>query len=95
MDADALRACCLFAFHPCGVDHYIRFRSGGNSDYTMDLHQKEQLHDNAMSMMQSQHFSVSLNLKTTLSNNKMLYDLRFFSFFSGALCRWGDLLDST
>ncbi|XVE59183.1 hypothetical protein DITRI_Ditri05aG0025100 [Diplodiscus trichospermus] len=31
---------------------------GGNADYSMDLHQKEQLHDNAMSMMQSQHFSM-------------------------------------
>ncbi|XP_010535513.1 PREDICTED: probable NOT transcription complex subunit VIP2 [Tarenaya hassleriana] len=31
---------------------------GGNPDYPMDLHQKEQLHDNAMSMMQSQHFSM-------------------------------------
>ncbi|XP_052186139.1 probable NOT transcription complex subunit VIP2 isoform X2 [Diospyros lotus] len=31
---------------------------GGNADYAMDLHQKEQLHDNAMSMMQSQHFSM-------------------------------------
>ena len=33
--------------------------TGGNGDYTMDMHQKEQLHDNAVSMMQSQHFSVS------------------------------------
>lgn len=31
---------------------------GGNTDYTMDMHQKEQLHDNAVSMMQSQHFSM-------------------------------------
>ncbi|XVF46449.1 hypothetical protein PTKIN_Ptkin03bG0027500 [Pterospermum kingtungense] len=31
---------------------------GGNADYPMELHQKEQLHDNAMSMMQSQHFSM-------------------------------------
>ncbi|XP_057449097.1 probable NOT transcription complex subunit VIP2 isoform X2 [Lotus japonicus] len=31
---------------------------GGNADYTMDMHQKEQLHDNAVSMMQSQHFSM-------------------------------------
>ncbi|KAL1208525.1 putative NOT transcription complex subunit VIP2 [Cardamine amara subsp. amara] len=31
---------------------------GGNSDYPMDLHQKEQLHDNAMSMMHSQNFSM-------------------------------------
>ncbi|GMI97051.1 Negative on TATA less2a [Hibiscus trionum] len=30
---------------------------GGNADYAMDMHQKEQLHDNTMSMMQSQHFS--------------------------------------
>ncbi|KAF8396678.1 hypothetical protein HHK36_018303 [Tetracentron sinense] len=29
---------------------------GGNADYVMDLQQKEQLHDNAMSMMQTQHF---------------------------------------
>ncbi|KAK8683545.1 hypothetical protein V6N13_039604 [Hibiscus sabdariffa] len=31
---------------------------GGNADYAMDMHQKEQLHDNTMSMMQSQHFSM-------------------------------------
>ncbi|KAK9280552.1 hypothetical protein L1049_014245 [Liquidambar formosana] len=31
---------------------------GGNADYAMDMHQKEQLHDNAVSMMQSQHFSM-------------------------------------
>ncbi|KAK4375981.1 hypothetical protein RND71_006658 [Anisodus tanguticus] len=30
---------------------------GGNADYAMDLHQKEQLHDNTISMMQ-QHFSM-------------------------------------
>ncbi|RZC72907.1 hypothetical protein C5167_048386 [Papaver somniferum] len=29
---------------------------GGNNDFPMDMHQKEQLHDNAVSMMQSQHF---------------------------------------
>ncbi|XP_039027747.1 probable NOT transcription complex subunit VIP2 isoform X2 [Hibiscus syriacus] len=31
---------------------------GGNPDYGMDLQQKEQLHDNPMLMMQSQHFSM-------------------------------------
>ncbi|KAI9073578.1 hypothetical protein K1719_044482 [Acacia pycnantha] len=31
---------------------------GGNADYAMDMHQKEQLHDNSMPMMQSQHFSM-------------------------------------
>ncbi|KAK7324979.1 hypothetical protein VNO77_28975 [Canavalia gladiata] len=31
---------------------------GGNADFAMDMHQKEQLHDNAVSMMQSQHFSM-------------------------------------
>ncbi|XP_040865787.1 probable NOT transcription complex subunit VIP2 isoform X11 [Glycine max] len=30
---------------------------GGNSDFAMDMYQKEQLHDNTVSMMQSQHFS--------------------------------------
>ncbi|PIA24927.1 hypothetical protein AQUCO_14200006v1 [Aquilegia coerulea] len=29
---------------------------GGGADFSMDLHQKEQLHDNNVSMMQSQHF---------------------------------------
>ncbi|XP_042504694.1 probable NOT transcription complex subunit VIP2 [Macadamia integrifolia] len=29
---------------------------GGNTDYSMDLHQKEQLNDSAMSMMQAQHY---------------------------------------
>lgn len=32
---------------------------GSGAEYAMDMHQKEQLHDNGMSMMQSQHFSVS------------------------------------
>ncbi|XP_070674379.1 probable NOT transcription complex subunit VIP2 isoform X14 [Malus domestica] len=31
---------------------------GGNAEYGIDMHQKEQLHDNAVSMMQSQHFSM-------------------------------------
>ncbi|XP_058091783.1 probable NOT transcription complex subunit VIP2 isoform X2 [Magnolia sinica] len=29
---------------------------GGNADFAMDMHQKEQLHDNAMSIIQSQHY---------------------------------------
>ncbi|KAL6979253.1 putative NOT transcription complex subunit vip2 [Sarracenia purpurea var. burkii] len=43
---------------------------GGNADYPMDLHQKEQLHDNTVSMMQSQHFmgrSAGFNLGGTYS----------------------------
>uniref|UniRef100_A0A7N0UKY2 NOT2/NOT3/NOT5 C-terminal domain-containing protein n=1 Tax=Kalanchoe fedtschenkoi TaxID=63787 RepID=A0A7N0UKY2_KALFE len=31
---------------------------GGNAEYSMDSHQKEQLHENAPSMMQSQHFNI-------------------------------------
>ncbi|XP_010557287.1 PREDICTED: probable NOT transcription complex subunit VIP2 isoform X3 [Tarenaya hassleriana] len=34
------------------------FSTGSNADYPMDLHQKEQLHDNSISMMQSQHLSM-------------------------------------
>jgi len=33
--------------------------SGGNADYGMDFQQKEQIHDGGVSMLQSQHFSVS------------------------------------
>ena len=44
------------------VDCIIRSCAGGNADYAMDMHQKEQLHDNTVSMMQSQHFSVSSKL---------------------------------
>ncbi|XP_021912556.1 probable NOT transcription complex subunit VIP2 isoform X2 [Carica papaya] len=47
---------------------------GGNADYGMDLHQKEPLHDNAMSMMQSQHFSMGrsagLNFGGTYSSHR-------------------------
>nr|XP_007150270.1 hypothetical protein PHAVU_005G140000g [Phaseolus vulgaris]XP_007150272.1 hypothetical protein PHAVU_005G140000g [Phaseolus vulgaris]ESW22264.1 hypothetical protein PHAVU_005G140000g [Phaseolus vulgaris]ESW22266.1 hypothetical protein PHAVU_005G140000g [Phaseolus vulgaris] len=31
---------------------------GGTADFAMDMYQKEQLHDNTVSMMQSQHFSM-------------------------------------
>ncbi|XP_044482516.1 probable NOT transcription complex subunit VIP2 isoform X2 [Mangifera indica] len=47
---------------------------GGNADYSMDLHQKEQLHENTMSMMQSQHFSMGrsagFNLGGTYSSHR-------------------------
>ncbi|GAB2287511.1 Probable NOT transcription complex subunit vip2 [Dionaea muscipula] len=46
---------------------------GGNADYSMDLHQKEQPHDNSVSMMQSQHFSMGrsagFNLGGTYSSH--------------------------
>ncbi|KAL8115683.1 putative NOT transcription complex subunit VIP2 isoform X1 [Apium graveolens] len=31
---------------------------GGNAEFSMDIHQKEQIHDNNVSMMQPQHFSM-------------------------------------
>ncbi|KAM7527848.1 hypothetical protein LguiB_031258 [Lonicera macranthoides] len=48
---------------------------GGNADYAMDMHQKEQLHDNAVSMMQQhQHFSMGrsgdFNLGGTFSSHR-------------------------
>ncbi|GAB4843702.1 Probable NOT transcription complex subunit vip2 [Ancistrocladus abbreviatus] len=50
---------------------------GGNADYGMDLHQKEQLHDNGVSMMQSQHFpnvqmgrSAGFNIGSTYSSRR-------------------------
>ncbi|KAJ7980917.1 CCR4-NOT transcription complex subunit 2 [Quillaja saponaria] len=47
---------------------------GGNADYAMDMHQKDQLHDNTVSMMQSQHFSMGrsagFNLGGTYSSHR-------------------------
>ncbi|XP_051113228.1 probable NOT transcription complex subunit VIP2 isoform X2 [Andrographis paniculata] len=47
---------------------------GGNTDYSMDLHQKEQLHDTSVSVMQPQHFSIGrssgFNLGTTYSSHR-------------------------
>ncbi|KAI5441484.1 hypothetical protein KIW84_010819 [Lathyrus oleraceus] len=44
----------LHAYATGCVKHLYRV----SADYDMDMHQKEQLHDNAMPMMQSQHFSM-------------------------------------
>ncbi|KAL9262803.1 putative NOT transcription complex subunit VIP2 [Drosera capensis] len=47
---------------------------GGNSDYGMDIHQKEQ-HDSSLSMMQSQHFimgrSAGFNLGGSYSSHRL------------------------
>ncbi|CAM8879145.1 unnamed protein product [Rhodiola kirilowii] len=41
---------------------------GGNNDYAMDLHQKDQLHDNAASMM-SQHFTAGRSTGFNIGGN--------------------------
>ncbi|KAL7247587.1 hypothetical protein ACSBR2_002495 [Camellia fascicularis] len=46
---------------------------GGNADYAMDLHQKEQLHDNTVSMMQSQHFSMGRSAGFNLGGSYSLH----------------------
>lgn len=43
-------------------DKIDRFITGSNADYPMDLHHKEQLHENSVLMMQSQQLSVSISL---------------------------------
>ncbi|KAK1412794.1 hypothetical protein QVD17_34307 [Tagetes erecta] len=47
---------------------------GGSADYAMDLHPKEQLHENNVSMMQSPHFSMGrssgFNLGATFSSHR-------------------------
>ena len=40
--------------------------AGGNAEYGMDFQQKEQIHDNGVSM-QSQHFSVSILLSLEIN----------------------------
>ncbi|XP_076934867.1 putative NOT transcription complex subunit VIP2 [Bidens hawaiensis] len=48
---------------------------GGYADYSVDLHQKDQLHDNNASMMQSPHFSIGrssgFNLGGTFSSHRL------------------------
>ncbi|KAL6508906.1 putative NOT transcription complex subunit vip2 [Orobanche hederae] len=47
---------------------------GGSADFSMDLHQKEQLHDSSVSMMHPQHFSMGrssgFNLGATYSSHR-------------------------
>ncbi|XP_065866214.1 probable NOT transcription complex subunit VIP2 isoform X2 [Euphorbia lathyris] len=45
----------------------------GNADYSMDMHQKEQLHDNSMSMMQSQHFPMGRSAGFNLGGSYSSY----------------------
>ncbi|CAH8296614.1 unnamed protein product [Eruca vesicaria subsp. sativa] len=56
------------------ISSSLEIFAGGNSDYPMDLHQKEQLHENAMSMMHSQNFSMprsgSFNLGGTYPSHR-------------------------
>ena len=58
----------------------------------MDLHQKEQLHDNAMSKMHSQNFSVSFNCFET---TKMFYRDRVVYVWILQIGRYLDLVVST
>ncbi|XP_071717115.1 probable NOT transcription complex subunit VIP2 [Rutidosis leptorrhynchoides] len=68
---------------------------GGNADYGIDLHQKEQIHDNNSSMMQSPHFSMGrssgFNLGGTFStqrqqqqSNQDLHHLHGSDMFQGS-----------
>lgn len=47
---------------------------GGNIDYSMDMHPKEQIHDSSVSMIQPQHFSMGrssgFNLGATYSSHR-------------------------
>ncbi|KAF5943026.1 hypothetical protein HYC85_020668 [Camellia sinensis] len=60
-------------FHPHLTDCCTRYCTGGNADYAMDLHQKEQLHDNTVSMMQSQHFSMGRSAGFNLGGSYSLH----------------------
>ncbi|KAL8162260.1 hypothetical protein V2J09_013749 [Rumex salicifolius] len=60
---------------------------GGGSDFSMDLHHKDQLHD-SMSVMQAQHFSVGrsagFNLGGTYSSNRLLQQQQHTPSASGS-----------
>lgn len=51
--------CCSVLFYIFNLNFFFQ-KAGTSADYSMDLHHKEQLHDN-VSMMQAQHYSVSFN----------------------------------
>lgn len=51
--------CCSVIFYFFNLNFFFQ-KAGTSADYSMDLHHKEQLHDN-VSMMQAQHYSVSFN----------------------------------
>lgn len=72
----------------------LRFWAGGNADFSMDMHQKEQLHDN-VSMMQPQHFPVSLKFHVcAVDSHDASCILVWNSYFRIYMCSWGALVDS-
>lgn len=75
------------------LDKIDRFYTGSNADYPMDLHHKEQLHENSMLMMQSQQLSVSFSL------SKFVIGFNFLTVFTlssnVATCRWEGLVGLT
>ncbi|XP_061348964.1 probable NOT transcription complex subunit VIP2 isoform X2 [Gastrolobium bilobum] len=46
---------------------------GGNADFAMDMHQREQLHDNTVSMVQSQHFPMGRSAGFSLGGSYSSY----------------------
>ena len=62
---------------------------GGNTDFPVDSHQKEQLHDSVVSMMQSQHFpmgrSGGFNLGVPFSSRLQQQQQHASSIGSGGL----------
>lgn len=66
---------------------------GASSEFPVNMHQKEQLHESVMSMMQSRNLPVSLVLYVPYyyRQSDTIYFLMCSCFSS---CRWGDLLDS-
>lgn len=81
------------------LDKIDRFYTGSNADYPMDLHHKEQLHENSMLMMQSQQLSVSFSLSKIVTGFNFLplkFFLTAFTLSSNvATCRWEGLVGLT
>ncbi|XP_076903035.1 putative NOT transcription complex subunit VIP2 [Bidens hawaiensis] len=64
------------------------FKGGNNADFGMDLHPKEQLHDNNVSMMQSPQFSMGrssgFNLGATFSSHRPHQQSSNLDMFQGS-----------
>lgn len=79
-------------------DNIDRCYTGSNADYPMDMHHKEQLHENSILMMQSQQLSVSFSLSKNVIGLNFL-PLKVIKTFtlssSAATCRWEGLVGLT
>lgn len=71
------RLCKLFGTNKPGIVTVVP-ESGGNSEFPVNMHQKEQLRESVVSMMQSQHLPVSSSSPASCSLGHQLRKVSVF-----------------